>query len=213
MKALVVMYDLAIGGSPLTAIDLAASLRDQRGWDLTILASPGPIEPVVEERRLRFRPAPPGGCGIRPASARAIREACREERPDLVHAWDWKSIYVAYFVAGVGMRIPILASVTSATPPPLLPAGIPTMFVTSPLAARDRARRPGGTYLLAAPIDTDRDRPGASGAHGARLRDDARSRFRYLSCRHRVASFSGAEGGGDRSHHRRHRAPRRDVAR
>jgi len=163
MRILVVMYDLAIGGSTVTAVDFAGALRDEQGWDLTLLASPGPLERRVRELGLPLRLGPPGGVGIRPASARAIGDACRAERPDLVHAWDWKSIYTAYFVAGVRQRIPMLASVTSVTPPPLLPAGMPTTFVTAELAAADRARRPGGSYTQAAPIDTDHDRPDAPG--------------------------------------------------
>jgi glycosyltransferase involved in cell wall biosynthesis len=169
LKTLVVMYDLAIGGSTVTAIDLAASLRDQRGWDFTILASPGPLETHVQEVGLHLRLGPPGGCGIRPLSARAIHDACRQERPDLVHAWDWKAIYTSYFVAGVRMQIPMFASVTSIAPPPLLPAGMPTTFVTAALAASDRARRPGGSYAQEAPINTDRDSPGAPGVQGARF--------------------------------------------
>ncbi len=162
MKVLVVMYDLAIGGSTVTAIDFAAAVRDERGWDLSLLASPGPLERHIHDTGLRLRLGPPGGCGIRPASARAIRDACREERPDLVHAWDWKSIYTAYFVA-LRWRIPLFASITAVTPPPVLPAGMPTSFMTAQLAAADQARRPGGSYTQAAPIDTDGDAPGAAG--------------------------------------------------
>lgn len=125
MKTLVVMYDLAIGGSTVTAIDSRAALRRQRGWDITLLASPGPLEAQVRDVGLRLRLGPPGGCGIRPAGARAIHDACRQDRPDLVHAWDWKAIYTAYFVAGVGMQLPMFASVTSISPPPLLPPASP----------------------------------------------------------------------------------------
>jgi hypothetical protein len=167
VKILVVMYDLTIGGSTVTAIDFAAAVRDQRGLDVTILASPGPLETHVREVGLPLRVGPPGGCGIRWASARAIRDACREEQPDLVHAWDWKAIYTTYFVAAIRMRIPMFASVTSISPPPLVPAGMATTFVTAALAASDRARRPGGSYAQEAPIDTDRDRPGAPGVQGA----------------------------------------------
>jgi glycosyltransferase involved in cell wall biosynthesis len=167
MKVLVVMYDLAIGGSPVTAIDFAAAVRDERGWDLTLLASPGPLESLVRTVDLPLRLGPPGGCGIRPASARAIRDACVAVQPDLVHAWDWKSIYTAYFVAGVRRRIPLFASITAIAAPPLLPSGMPVSFMTADLAAADRARRPGGSYVQAAPIDVDGDRPGAAGVDPA----------------------------------------------
>ena len=166
MRVLVVMYDLAIGGSPVTAIDFAAAVRDERGWDLTLLASPGPLESHVRTAGLPLRLGPPGGCGIRPASARAIRDACDAVRPDLIHAWDWKSVYTAYFVA-LRQRVPLFASITAVVAPPLLPAGMPVSFMTADLAAADRARRPGGSYVQAAPIDVDGDRPGAPGVDPA----------------------------------------------
>jgi len=43
---------------------------------------------LVEEKGLRFLPAPEAHVHPSPARMRASRDAVRRERPDLLHVWD-----------------------------------------------------------------------------------------------------------------------------
>ncbi|HET9051895.1 MAG TPA: glycosyltransferase, partial [Candidatus Dormibacteraeota bacterium] len=92
MKVLLLSHPLELGGSQVCAIDLAAALRDRHGHDVVILGAPGPAEELVARRGLRHIPAPAASTHPSPAVIRGLRAVVREERPDVVHAWDWPQI-------------------------------------------------------------------------------------------------------------------------
>lgn len=62
MRLLVCPHDLAIGGSQINAIDLAAGAASA-GHDVIVYGIPGPLTGYIAEKGLRFIPANDMWCG------------------------------------------------------------------------------------------------------------------------------------------------------
>ena len=97
MKILVFAHQLVVGGTPLNGIELAAGLRDVGGHDVVVFATPGPMEPRVRCKELRFIAAPQANIYPSPARMKALRAAVSVEKPDLIHVWDWFQCLDAYY--------------------------------------------------------------------------------------------------------------------
>ena len=54
MKILVFSDELVMGGCQINAIELGAALRDLCGFEVVYFATPGPLLPLVEQKRLKF---------------------------------------------------------------------------------------------------------------------------------------------------------------
>ena len=98
MKLLVAPHDLAIGGSQINAIDLAAGAADA-GHDVAVYGVAGPLVDHVAARGLEFVPARP--LRYRPAPSRIAQLAtlARRRRLDLIHAYEWPPCLDAYYGA------------------------------------------------------------------------------------------------------------------
>lgn len=167
MKVLVTIDDLALGGSIITAIELAASVRDQSDWDVVLCAGRGPSESVAHERGLRVIPTPYQARMVATKSIRALVQTCRDERPDLVHAWGPTPTFTAFVAAYLRMGIPILGSITEMQAPPLLPPRVPITFVTEDIRRQDH--RPGAkNYVQDPPINVELDDPAVVDPSGFR---------------------------------------------
>ena len=132
MKILVALHTLALGGSPITAIDLAAGAR-RHGHDVAVYGVPGPLTDYVHENELRFVPARP--LRYRPAPSRILQltALARRERIDLVHAYEWPPCLDAYFGAHLIERTPLVCTVYSMDVPPYVPKSVPLIMGTPAL--------------------------------------------------------------------------------
>jgi glycosyltransferase involved in cell wall biosynthesis len=166
VRVLVALSSLDLGGSMLSAIELAASVQDQLGWEMVVYAPPGPAGKVVAERGLRFVEAPAGGSTWSWRHYRHMRTVVACERPDLVHAWDWQLLFRSYYALHL-QGVPVIGSCTAMSVPALLPWGLPISFVTAEIRAQDRYRR-GANYLQEYPINMREDDPVA--VNGAAFR-------------------------------------------
>src|SRR5512134_1477962 len=110
MKILVFGHHLVVGGTPLNSIELAAALRDLHGHDVVFFATPGPMLKLVQEKNLRFLPAPERHIHPSPARMSALRDAVRRERPDVLHVWDWFQCLDAYYSVHLPMRVPMVVT-------------------------------------------------------------------------------------------------------
>lgn len=153
MKILVFTHRLDIGGTQLNAIELAASLRDRHGFDPVLYAEPGPAGRVARDQGLRLIHAPSAAVHPSPAIGRGLRAAVRQERPDLVHAWNWPQCVDAYYAVHVPWRTPMLCTVMSMVVPRLIPLALHTTFGTPDLVARARAAGRRQVDLLLPPVD------------------------------------------------------------
>ena len=106
MKILVNTEFLELGGSIVTAVELAAAVRDRHGHDVVFFARNGPARDLLESRGLRLVEAPQGGHELGFVSS--LRRACRDERPDIVHSWDRRAIHAGYYAAQLMGGLPLL---------------------------------------------------------------------------------------------------------
>ena len=157
MKVLVFPHHLELGGSQVNAIDLAASLRDIYGHQVVIFATPGPALELVNARGMRFIAAPRPKAHPSPTVMWALRRAVRDERVDLVHAWDWPQCLDAFYGIYLGGGVPLVGSNMSMEVTRFLPRSIPLTYGTPALVEAARRARRGPVVLLEPPVDTERN--------------------------------------------------------
>lgn len=167
MKVLVFAHRLDVGGTQHNAIELAATLRDRHGFEAVLYAEPGPAAQLAHDRGLRVIPAPAAAVHPSPARGRGLRAATREERPDLVHVWDWPQCLDAYYSVHVPWRTPMLCTAMGMVVPRLIPLGLHTTFGTPDLVARARAAGRPRVDLLLPPVDTRLNAPDGALPPGA----------------------------------------------
>lgn len=157
MKVLVFAHRLEVGGTQVNAIDLAAGLRDRHGFEIVFFAGQGPMTQLVQERGLRYVEAPDARLHPSVSRMRALRRLVRDEKPDLIHAWDWWQCIDAYYSVHLPWRVPMVVSDMMMELTRILPKQVWTTFGTPELA--DRARKAGRLKVaaIAPPIDLRRD--------------------------------------------------------
>ena len=162
MRILVYPHDLAIGGSQINAVDLAAGAA-AAGHAVVIYGRPGPLVEYIEKRGLRFIPAHPHR--YRPGLPRVLELArlARLERLDLIHAYEWPPCLDAYFGARLVCGVPLLCTVLSMAVTPNVPASVPLIMGTEALGEAARRLQSADVWVLEPPIDTLQDHPGIDG--------------------------------------------------
>lgn len=161
MKILVFGHHLVVGGTPLNSIELAAALRDIHGHEVVYFATPGPMLRLVREKRLRYLPAPEGYVHPSPARMSAVRDAVRQEKPDVIHVWDWYQCLEAYYTVYLGLRAPMVVTDMFMHLTRVLPKTLPTTFGTPELVDQARAAGRRRVELLLPPVDVQANAPGA----------------------------------------------------
>ena len=175
MRVLVYPHELAIGGSQINAIDLAAAIQDL-GHEAVVYAQNGPLRSYVsEEKGLRYVAA--HDLKYRPAPTRIAQVAriARAERIDVIHAYEWPPCLDAFLGAGVLLNVPVVCTVLSMGFTPMIPSTVPLLMGTEELAAEVSRRFSGEVGVMEPPIDTDLDRPDNDGTgfrHRHGIRDD-----------------------------------------
>lgn len=161
MKILVFAHQLEVGGTQWNAIELAAALRDCHGYDVVLFATPGPMVKLIEEKGLRFLPAPDPYFHPSPARMRSLRDAVKHERPDLVHAWDWWQCLEAYYAVHLPMRVPMVVTDMMMDLTRILPKTLPTTFGTPEIVEKAIAAGRSPVELIVPPVDMHLNAPDA----------------------------------------------------
>lgn len=162
MKIFTFTHPFCVGGVQVNTIELGAALRDLHGHEVVLFATPGAMVKVAEERGLRFLPAPNVNKSPTLAMMRALREAVRRERPDVVHVWDWWQCLDAYYAVYLLQRIPmVVTDMFSDDMVRFLPKTLPTTFGTPELVDLARAAGRRRAELLVPPVDVLRNAPNA----------------------------------------------------
>ncbi len=163
MKILVFAERLDLGGSQVNAIELSAMLRDRYGYDVVIFAAPGPMSKTIEEKGIRYLPAPDRPPKILPSvqRIRALADAIERERPDLIHIWDWTQCLDAFYGVYLFNRIPMIVSSMTMTVDRLLPKQLPTTFGVPILIDQAKAAGRPKLELILPPVDVDLNSPDA----------------------------------------------------
>ena len=162
MKILVFAHQLVVGGTPLNAIELTAALRDRHGHEVVLFAAPGPMVELVDRKGLRLLPAPEARIHPSPTRMRALREAVRAERPDVIHAWDWFQCIDAYYVEHLVMRVPmVVTDMMNVNVTRLLPKTLATTFGTPELVDMARTEGRKRVAFIPPPVDVHLNAPDA----------------------------------------------------
>ena len=162
MKILVFAHRLEVGGTQWNAIELAAALRDFHGHEVVIFATPGPMVRLIQDKGLRYLPAPEAHIHPAPARMRALRDAVRREHPDLIHAWDWWQCLDAYYSVHLPMRVPMVVTDMMMDLTRILPKTLPTTFGTPEIVDKARAAGRRRVELILPPVDVHLNAPGAA---------------------------------------------------
>lgn len=158
MKILVHPHRLEVGGSQTNALDLAIGLR-ARGHELVFFGTPGPFVSRIEERGFRYLPAPEVTATPSPTMVLALARAIRQERPDLLHAWDWPQYFNAAIAGRVGLGVPVVGSNMSMAVSRSAPRAFPLTYGTAELAEEAASIQSAPVILLEPPVNTDDDDP------------------------------------------------------
>lgn len=154
MKILVFLHELVLGGTTVNAIELAAALRDLHGHEVVFFATPGPMQQMVLDHGLRLIPAPVARTQPSPGRVRALRQAIRDEKPDLLHAWEILPCIDAYWGAHLPLGLPVLVTDMRMEVTRRLPKALHTTFGTPEVLAQARAAGRKRALLLLPPVDT-----------------------------------------------------------
>jgi glycosyltransferase involved in cell wall biosynthesis len=169
MKILVYAHVFEMGGTQVNAIELSAALRDIHGHEVVLYASPGPMVALAEAKGLRFIAAPPRYQVSNLTMMRALDRVLRDERPDVVQAWEKAQSLEAFYVAAMLRRLPVIAiDMRSDMIRRILPKTPITTFGTPEFVDLARAVGRRNAALLLPPVDVGANAPGAVDGAGFR---------------------------------------------
>ena len=168
MKILVFLHELVLGGTTVNAIELAAALRDLHGHEVVFFATPGPLQQMVADHGLRLIPAPVVTRHPSPARMRALRQAIRDEKPDLLHVWETWPAIDAYYAAHLPWGTPMVLTDMQMLLQRVLPRSLHTTFGTPELVRQAQAAGHPHATLLLPPVDTRINAPGRTPCDGFR---------------------------------------------
>jgi glycosyltransferase involved in cell wall biosynthesis len=167
MRVLTFAHRLEVGGTQVNAVELAAQLRDRHGHQVSIFATPGPMQQLAAEKRLTLHPAPDATAHPSLARARALQRVIAAEHVEVLHIWDWPQFVDGYFGACIVAGVPTVVTSMAMVVNRELPRHLHTTFGTPELA--QQARRAGRrASTLLPPVDTELNSPAFAG--GAEFR-------------------------------------------
>ncbi|MEV4342924.1 glycosyltransferase family 4 protein [Actinoplanes sp. NPDC049596] len=158
MNILVYPHDMAMGGSQLNAIELAAATRDL-GHRVAVVGDDGPLVRLVRDLGLRHIPVPAGRRRPSPAVTRRLRRLVRAEGVDIVHGYEWPPGLEAAAAAFPLGRAAAVCTVMSMSVAPFLPASLPLVVGTKAIQDVTAPGRPGPVHLIEPPVDVVANAP------------------------------------------------------
>jgi glycosyltransferase involved in cell wall biosynthesis len=159
LKVLVYPHDMAMGGSQLNAIELAAAVRDL-GHTVMIVGDDGPLVQLVRELGLPHIPLPASRRRPSPAVARILRRLIHDEGADIVHGYEWPPALEAAAAVFPLRRAAAVGTVMSMAVAPFLPRSLPLVVGTRAIQETTAAGRPGPVHLIEPPVDVAANAPG-----------------------------------------------------
>lgn len=155
MRILVCPMNLAVGGSQIIGIELAAAVRNL-GHQVAICSYDGPLRELASDRGLRVVAFPKSA-----TPSAMIRKVVRRGRFDVVHTYERSMTLHAFFGVGALSGVPVIASIMTMGIPRGIPNSVPLIVGTRQLHDDVRLWWPGTVSLLEPPVNTAEDRPGA----------------------------------------------------
>ncbi|WP_235423641.1 glycosyltransferase family 4 protein [Pseudarthrobacter chlorophenolicus] len=153
MRILVYPHELAMGGSQINALDLAAAVREL-GHDVFIYATDGVLLDKVNELGLPYIRAPRSRFSVDPRTIRKLNSTVRQMNIDIVHAYEWTAIVNTAFGPHLTGKHKAVMTVLSMDVPNFLPRDIPMIVGTQGLAEMEAQRR-DDIHVIEPPINTE----------------------------------------------------------
>lgn len=180
LRLIVCPHELEMGGSQLTAIELAA-LAQARGHQVIIFAPPGPLSTQVANLGLQHVVSPPANVLSR-QWMKALIKLSLSWNADLVHTYEWAPSLAASFSRFLCRDFQLAMTTLSMDIPDFLPRTVPLIVGTEKLR-RQVALRPGPVYLMEPPIDTDSNSMPALAAEMPSFRETEDQLLLSMVCR------------------------------
>lgn len=155
MKLLLFLNELVIGGTLVNAIELAEALREKHGFDVVFFSAPGPMVEILQEKRIRLIPAPLTRSAPSLTRMRALRAAVRQERPDIVWAWESPPCLDALCAMPVPRRLSLVVSIMTMDIFGPLPRSVQMTFGTPQLVDEAVALGHIKARLMVPPVNVD----------------------------------------------------------
>jgi glycosyltransferase involved in cell wall biosynthesis len=159
LNILVYPHAMAMGGSQLNAIELAAAVRDF-GNDVTVVSEDGPLVRLVRELDLPHLTLPERRRRPSPTVARQLRRLVREQGIDVVHGYEWPPALEAAGAVFPSGRAVSVCTVMSMAVAPFLPSSMPLVVGTRAIQEATAAGRKGPVHLIEPPVDVVLNAPG-----------------------------------------------------
>ncbi|WP_028463282.1 glycosyltransferase [Nocardia sp. 348MFTsu5.1] len=158
MKILVYPHDLAIGGSQINAIELAAAVS-RLGHEVIVFGVPGPLVGRIRDLGLEFIASPQPRRRPSFAVLRALTHVIREREIEVIHGYEWPPALESYLVAArMGARVSSVSTVMSMAVAPFLPRTAPLLVGTEQIACVERSAGRHLIGVLEPPVDLDQNR-------------------------------------------------------
>lgn len=152
MRVLVYPHDLAIGGSQLNAIEIAAAMRPA-GVEPLVVGRTGALVERIEELGLDFLKTPDPGRRPSVRVAASVRRLVDERGLDLLHGYEWPPTLELVAAGGLRGRPPVVSTVMSMAVAPFVPHDVHLVVGTEQIAATERARGRDRVHVIEPPVD------------------------------------------------------------
>ncbi|MES2094817.1 MAG: glycosyltransferase [Actinomycetota bacterium] len=152
MKILVYPHDLAVGGSQLNAIEIAAAVA-ALGHEVAVFGRPGALVPRIHQLGLEFIEAPQPGRRPSPTVVSALERLIRHREVDVVHGYEWPPALEARLAVRHHRQTTAVATVMSMAVAPFIPRSMALLVGTQEIADAERAAGRRRIGLLEPPVD------------------------------------------------------------
>jgi len=152
-RILVAPHHFEIGGSQLTALELAAEVARDAAHEVVLYAPDGALAERARATGLELHLSNLRESAPSPGRIRELAALVERRGIDLVHAYEWAPAVDAAYGARALRGTPVLATILSMDYPGFLPGAVPLILGTS--ALRERAIGEGrAAHLLEPSVDT-----------------------------------------------------------
>lgn len=151
MRILVYPHDLAMGGSQLNALDLAAEV-ERLGHDVVVYGQRGVLVDRIDELGLEFIESPRVRLRPTPAVVRSLRAEIRRRGIQVVHGYEWPPTLETVLASRRTPAVPV-STVLSMSVAPFIPTFVPLMVGTEQIRRAEQARGRHLVELMEPPID------------------------------------------------------------
>jgi glycosyltransferase involved in cell wall biosynthesis len=158
MKVLVYSHSLQIGGSQITAINLAAAMR-RRGHDVVVAGPSGPLASVASDLGVPVHELNIGGRRPSLRAANELRQLAGMIKPDLVHAYSHSACLEAFLATYALDGVPLICSERGQMVPRPFPKTVPLIVAHRPLEFEARRSGYSHVYLMRVMVDTEANNP------------------------------------------------------